>query len=109
MAVSGYFVLPQVGNGTFDDKFRPKYMDDPRVLKYYAGEGIERAGNTWIPTRVYVADDDAAALDTLESQSDAYRIYPGDVETALNGLGVFPQALTAREWALLFSKFLMND
>lgn len=107
--VSAYFVVPQVGTGTELDPFYPKYTDDSRVVKWYGGEGIPYNSQTWIPVRIFVDDADGAAFDQLEAQSDAYRIRPSEIETALNALGVFPVNLTAREWALLFSKFLMPE
>ncbi|QSG06389.1 hypothetical protein [Halapricum desulfuricans] len=84
-------------------------MDHPSVERYYGGEGIDYNGQMWIPTRVFVDEANAGDLDTLEAQTDAFRIYPAAIETALNDLGAFPVDLTARQWALLFSKFLMPE
>lgn len=112
---SRYFVLPEVGSGAEGDPFRPKYLFEtvegqlqprPEVEKFYGGEAFEKAGSDWHIVRVFTADP--ANLDLLASQSDAYEVDPSVLVTALNGSGMFPVDLTPREWALLFSKILMQ-
>jgi len=112
---SRYFVLPEVGSGTDDDPFRPKYLYDnstppelrPEVTKFYGGEAFEKAGQDWHTVRVFT--DDPANLDTLASQPDAYEVDLSLMVNALNGSGMFPVDLTPREWALLISKILMRE
>jgi hypothetical protein len=103
---SAYFVLPEVGSGTDEDPLRPKYVDNPNVDKWYGGEGIEKNAGTYYPVRVFA---DASDLQLLADQPDAFHIPVNNVEDALNGAGIFPVDLSAREWSLLFSKFLMQE
>jgi hypothetical protein len=108
----GFFVLPRVGTGADDDPYRPKYLydGDPPTLRseidrFFGSEEFEipvGSGNYWFACRVYAASSD---LTTLENQSDAYRIYPSDVETALNNAGIVSHDLTAMEWALVIGHF----
>lgn len=100
---SAYFVLPEVGTGTEADPFRPKYMDNPAVEKWYGGEAIEHASGNYYAVRVFA---DPADLQLLADQSDAFHVPPQTIEDALNGTGVLPVDITARDWALLLSKFL---
>ncbi|QCC48102.1 hypothetical protein [Halobellus limi] len=104
--VSGFFIVPEVGAGTEDDPQRPKYVDDSRVVKWYGGEAISHATGDYHAVRVFVDDADDVALDQLEQQSDAFRIYPAAVENALNATNMLPVDISARDWALMFSKFL---
>jgi hypothetical protein len=104
--VSAYFVLPGVGSGTEEDPFRPKYVDNPNVDKWYGGESIEKNGENFYPVRVFAA---ASELQLLADQPDAFHIPVNSIEDSLNGTGIFPVDLSAREWALLFSKFLMQE
>lgn len=100
-----YFVLPEVGSGTIEDPFRPKYMDNPAVEKFYGGEAIVHNGENYYPVRVFAGVSD---LQLLEEQPDTYYMNLPVLENALNKTPLFPADLDIREWALLFSKFLMQ-
>lgn len=115
MTAIGYFVLPQV---TINGEDVPKYLYEAdassltgvslrdEVEKFYGSEYMEYNSTQYMAVRVFIDDVTYPdAMSTLESQSDAYRIFPTDVRDALNNLGVFPVNISARHWALLLDKF----
>lgn len=103
---SAYFILPQVGNGTYEDPYRPKYTDQPEVARYDGSEVIEHASGNYYACRVF---GDAADLQTLANQNDAHHIDPQAIEDALNASGQLPVDISARNWALLISHFLRSS
>lgn len=100
---SAYFILPQVGSGTIEDPYRPKYMDQPEVTRYDGSEAIAHTSGEYYGVRVFA---DASDLQTLANQSDAYHIDPQVIEDALNATNELPVDISARDWALLMSHFL---
>lgn len=89
-----WFRIPQTGNGTPGDPYRPDHVHSMADIHGYSGNKYRNQSSRWV-VRVYGTE---SALDSLAAENDVTELTRGEAADHLNSMANTPDGLSADEW-----------